>query len=281
MTNSSPPAPSKALRAVAEVVENEAESPGNHRLVLAIPDWPGAEPGQFVMLSPGGPGEAELTDPLLPRPMAVYRGHAPAPGGRRAEVEFLLKVAGRGTHLLADRVPGQSIRLVGPLGSAFTPIAPGSRAILVGGGTGIASLYELASRGAQQADVQVIMGARREADLMGVDDFLALGVEVQVTTEDGSRGRQGRVTDALGELLEGPGPPARLFACGPTPMMRACAEIAEQKRLECQVSLENNMACGFGVCLGCAVPVHSGGYSLVCRAGPVYPADQVVWEDLP
>ncbi|MDG2335661.1 MAG: dihydroorotate dehydrogenase electron transfer subunit [Myxococcota bacterium] len=280
MTNSNPPAPSRPLRVAAEVLENAVEGPGNHRLVLAIPGWPGAEPGQFVMLSPGGSSEAERTDPLLPRPMAVYRGHAAARGGR-AEVEFLLKVTGRGTRLLADLAPGQSIRLVGPLGSAFAPVVPGKRAILVGGGTGIASLYELASRGAADAEVHVILGARSEGDLMGVDDFEALEVDCHITTEDGSRGRKGRVTDALAELLEAPGPPAELFACGPTPMMHACAKIAQEQRLECQVSLENNMACGFGVCLGCAVPVHSGGYSLVCRAGPVYPADQVVWEGLP
>ncbi len=271
----------RPLRVAADVVENSADAAGNHRLVLDIPAWPGAEPGQFAMLSTGGRSESERTDPLLPRPMAIYRGHQPAPQSGSARVEFLLKVVGRGTRLLAQARPGQSIRLVGPLGSGFAPVAPGSRALLVGGGTGIASLFELAARGASGAEVSVVLGARSAADLMGVEDFEALDLALHLTTEDGSRGKAGRVTDLLADLLEPAGTSVVVYACGPTPMMRACAEMAERVGADCQVSLENNMACGFGVCLGCAVPVASGGYSLVCRAGPVYPAHQVVWEGLP
>ncbi len=269
------------IRVDAEVLENHRDAGGNHCLTLEIPGWPGAEPGQFAMLKPGGPEESNRTDPLLPRPMAIYRGHAPALPGQGARVDFLLRVAGRGTRLLAGARPGELIHLVGPLGGAFAPIAPNSRALLVGGGTGIASLYELAARGAKEADVQVILGARCAQDLMGVDAFETLGVDFGVTTEDGSRGMAGRVTEGLEERLAVSGPPTTLYACGPTPMMRACAEIAARAGVACQVSLENTMACGFGVCLGCAVPVRSGGFSLICRTGPVYPAGEVVWEGLP
>jgi len=271
-----PPTPTP-IRVDAAVLENHSDGAGNSRLVLDVPGWPGAEPGQFAMLSAGGPAEAARTDPLLPRPMAVYRGHAPGSG----RVDFLLKVTGPGTRLLADSLPGQAIRLVGPLGEAFAPIASGGRAVLVGGGTGIASLFELASRGAADADVHVVLGARTEADLMGAADFEALDLAFHVTTEDGSRGREGRVTDELEALIAASDIPTTLYACGPTPMMRACAEIAERVGAACQVSLENNMACGFGVCLGCAVPVRSGGFSLVCRSGPVYAAEEVAWEGLP
>ena len=269
------------IRVDAEVLENHRDAGGNHCLTLEIPGWPGAEPGQFAMLKPGGPEESDRTDPLLPRPMAIYRGHAPAQSGGAARVDFLLKVAGRGTRLLAGARPGEFIHLVGPLGGSFTPIARGSRALLVGGGTGIASLYELAARGAKGAEVEVILGARRAEDLMGSDAFEALGVNFRVTTEDGSRGLTGRVTDGLEDALAAAEGPTTLYACGPTPMMRACAEIAARVGVACQVSLENTMACGFGVCLGCAVPVRSGGFSLICRAGPVYGAEDVVWEGLP
>jgi len=268
------------IRVDAEVLENYADGAGNHRLSLEVPAWPGAEPGQFAMLSVGGEGESERTDPLLPRPMAIYRGHAPGPSGGAARVDFLLKVMGRGTRLLADAAPGQLIRVLGPLGQGFAPIQDDCRAILVGGGTGIASLYELASRAASRASVEVVLGARSAGDLMGAEDFEALGVGFHVTTEDGSRGQAGRVTDCLEPLLAASSVPTTLYACGPTPMMRACAEMAARAGVDCQVSLENNMACGFGVCLGCAVPVASGGYSLICRTGPVYAADQVVWEAL-
>ena len=269
------------IRVEARVLENCADGAGNHRLSLEIPGWPGAEPGQFAMLSAGGEGESERTDPLLPRPMAIYRGHAPGHSGEPARVDFLLKVAGRGTRLLADTEAGQLIRVIGPLGQSFAPIRDDSRAILVGGGTGIASLYELAARGASRAAVDVILGARSAGDLMGAEDFEALGVGFHVATEDGSRGQLGRVTDCLEPLLAASSGPTTLYACGPTPMMRACAEMAAQVGADCQVSLENTMACGFGVCLGCAVPIRSGGYSLICRSGPVYAADQVVWEGLP
>ncbi len=275
-----PPMP-LPIRVDAGVLENAGDGAGHHRLTLEIPGWPGAEPGQFAMLSPGGGSEALRSDPLLPRPMAVYRGHAGAAPGSAARVDFLLKVEGRGTRLLADLAPGQAVRLVGPLGTGFPPIAPGGRAVLVGGGTGIASLFELARRAAGQAEVHVVLGARTASALMGADDFEALDVAFHVTTEDGSRGRTGRVTDVLAELLAPSEPASSLYVCGPTPMMLACSEQAGVAGVDCFVSVENTMACGFGVCLGCAVPVRSGGFSLACRAGPVYAAKEIAWEGLP
>jgi dihydroorotate dehydrogenase electron transfer subunit len=264
------------VRAIAEVLENLEIGPASHRLVLRIPDWPGAEPGQFVMISAGARTEVERTDPLLPRPMAVYRGHVP--GGER--VEILYRSTGRGTRLMAEALPGQSMRVVGPLGEGFAEIADGARALLVGGGTGIASLYELAARAAGRADVRVLLGSRSEADLMGQADFAALGVPLEITTEDGSLGTRGLVTVALERLLA-ENADATVYACGPTPMMRACAELAKRADARCVVSLENNMACGYGVCLGCAVPRAEGGFSLICRQGPVYGADEIAWEGLP
>jgi dihydroorotate dehydrogenase electron transfer subunit len=251
-------------------------------LTLAIEGWPGAEPGQFLMISAGAVTAVDRTDPLLPRPMAIYRGHARV-GSGSARIEVLYKASGRGTRLLAEALPGQRVRVVGPLGRSFPLPAASTRAFLVGGGTGIASLFELAARAvAAQAPTRVLLGARTAADLMGVEDFRGLGVELDLATEDGSVGIHGRVTDALRpRLAETSGRHTIVYACGPTPMMRACAELAAQSGARCIVSLENNMACGFGVCLGCAVPVVGGGFSLVCRAGPIYDAIDVVWQGLP
>lgn len=276
-----PPEIGLPIRTLAEVLENRAEGAANHRLALAVDGWPGAAPGQFAMLSAGARTSVERSDPLLPRPMAIYRGHGPAASGP-ATVEILYKAMGRGTRLLAETLPGQRVGLVGPLGSAFPPIPAGARAVLVGGGTGIASLYELAARGARASDVLVALGARTAADLMGVADFEALGVDLRIATEDGSAGTRGRVTEVLAPLLaltEAEAP--TVYACGPTPMMRACAAMTAEVGGRCIVSLENNMACGFGVCLGCAVPKAEGGYSLLCRAGPVYDARDVAWAGLP
>jgi dihydroorotate dehydrogenase electron transfer subunit len=267
------------------------------------------------MLSPGAIGAAPRSDPLLPRPMAVYRAAGDL-------VEILYKRSGRGTALLAEARPGERVRLVGPLGRPFPPALPGERALLVGGGTGIASLYELARRLASEArsepqasggrapakdgearsrppagggpdgrllagrqpaadgDCVVLLGARRDVDLMGRGDFEALGLRLRIATEDGSAGLRGLVTELLeSELAQGVA--SRLYACGPTPMMRRCAELAAARGVAALASLENHMACGFGVCLGCAVPLRSGGFALVCRDGPVFAAGDVAWEGVP
>jgi len=261
------PAPAP-LRTLAEVAANAREGGSNHRLRLRVPSWPGFRPGQFVMLSPGAVGAAARSDPLLPRPMAVYRSHGD-------EVEILYKRTGRGTALLADARPGERVRLVGPLGRPFPLPREGERALLVGGGTGIASLYELAREIGGGA--ATLLGARSAVDLMGCADFEALGPALQIATEDGSAGEQGLVTDLLeAELARGG--PARVYACGPTPMMRRCAELAAARGAGAIASLENHMACGFGVCLGCAVPLRAGGFALVCREGPVFATGDVAWE---
>jgi dihydroorotate dehydrogenase electron transfer subunit len=268
------PAP---IRTDAEVVENRSEGGANWRLRLQVDGWRGFGPGQFVMLSPGTRAEVVRTDPLLPRPMAVYRAKA---AGAGALVEILYKVSGRGTGLLADALPGQRVSLVGPLGRSFDLPAAGERAILVAGGTGIASVYELAARAQANAEVSVLLGARTRTDMMGVEDFESLGVDLRLATEDGSAGEQGLVTALLEAALAEAGA-ARVYVCGPTPMMQRCAAISAASGRPCVVSLENNMACGFGVCLGCAAPLSAGGYALVCRDGPMFDAEQVAWEGLP
>ena len=247
------------------------------RLRLAATGWPGFAPGQFVMLSPGAVGEAARSDPLLPRPMAVYRQ---TDAGDTPAVEVLYRVEGRGTQLLAEASPGQRIALVGPLGRGFpAPVGTGP-ALLVAGGTGIASIYELARRLAPEREVAVLLGARDAGGLMGLADFEALDVALELVTEDGSRGQRGLVTEALEARLAG-AVGATAYACGPTPMMQRCAELAAEAGAACHVSLENRMACGFGVCLGCAAPLAEGGFALVCRDGPVFDAERIDWSGMP
>ncbi len=262
------------IRVDARVALNRCEGGSNHRIRLEVPNWPGCEPGQFAMLSAGARASVPRFDPLLPRPMAIYRE-----GGAPGEIEVLYKVSGRGTALLAEAVRGDLVGVVGPLGRPF-PLPGGERALIVGGGTGIASLYALAARAKAVGPVRVLLGARSADDLMGVDDFAELGVDLQPATEDGSLGHRGLVTDLLENELAQPDA-AHVYACGPTPMMARCAEIARAAGVSCTVSLENGMACGFAVCLGCAVPVSEGGYALVCSDGPVFDAERVVWDDLP
>jgi dihydroorotate dehydrogenase electron transfer subunit len=273
------------IRAAAEVVRNVSEGPSSWRLVLRVPGWPGFRPGQFAMLSAGSEQAAHRTDPLLPRPMAVYRSDTQ--GGWSA-VEILYKRVGRGTALLAEALPGQRVTIVGPLGRAFPLPRSGESVTIVAGGTGIASVYELAARLAGSHPVEVLFGARTASDLMAVEDFEALEIPLRVATEDGSAGVRGVVTDLLESALEGPtvgvdlpGSGRRVYVCGPTAMMRRCAEIASRREVPCIAALETTMACGFGVCLGCAAPLKKGGYALVCRDGPAFDAASIDWERLP
>lgn len=284
--------PRLPTRSRARVLAHLPEGNGR-RLRLAVPGWSGSQPGQFLMLGAGAEGGTIRRDPLLPRPMAVYRElgvsavreSAGEAGSPTQVIEVLYRVVGRGTALIADLREGERVPLVGPLGRGFQQVAPeagiGSPALLVGGGTGIASLYEWAKvLGETGRRVVVMLGARTGADLLGWSDFEALGVELVGTTEDGSAGTQGLVTGPLeARLREARG--ATVYAVGPTPMMRACAALAETWGARCFVSLENPMACGFGVCLGCAAPRQGGGFALVCRTGPVFDAREIDWAGLP
>lgn len=287
-------APPPPARSRARVLANRAEGHGR-RLRLAVPGWTGSTPGQFLMIGAGAEGAVVRRDPLLPRPMAVYRELGrPQASERSADgaadervVELLYRVVGRGTALIGDLREGERVPLVGPLGRGFdldsarSETARRGPALLVGGGTGIASLYEWARALAQAGRaVSVLLGARSRGDLLGWSDFEALGVELIATTEDGSFGQRGLVTLPLAERLRST-PGATVYAVGPTPMMRACAELAEASGAACFVSLENPMACGFGVCLGCAAPRRAGGFALVCRNGPVFAASEIDWAGLP
>jgi dihydroorotate dehydrogenase electron transfer subunit len=266
------------VRSLGRVVALSGEGPVNRRLVLSVPRWPGFAAGQFVMLSPGARGSAPRHDPLLSRPMAVYRERK---GEGDPRIEILFKVHGRGTALLAELQRDQRVAVVGPLGTPFPDPATGRRAIVAAGGTGIASVYGLAvGLRARGFEVAVLLGARSASDLMGEADFAASGLDLTVATEDGSRGERGLVTRLL-EAALARGGEACVYACGPTRMMAAAAKIASQCGAPCWVSLENPMACGFGVCLGCAAPLRQGGFALVCRDGPVLPAEAVAWEGLP
>ena len=231
------------------------------RIVLEVPGWPGHRPGQFAMLGLGD--DARSRDPLLGRPMAVYRGDA-------QNLEFRFKVVGRGTRILSGLRAGATIGIVGPLGNGFPDPLSGS--VLLGGGTGTASLLELAA--AVPDGGRVLLGGRTRDQVLGLADFQALGVDLQVATEDGSEGHRGLVTDLLEPVRD-----QTIYACGPTPMMRVAAEAAHKAGARCIVSLETPMGCGFGVCLGCAVGTDEG-FRYVCTHGPVFDAGTIDWEAL-
>lgn len=264
----------------ARVARNADLGHGNWLLEFPAPDEVlRMSPAQFFMI--GIPG----TDVLLRRPFSVCGLPGTFVDAPRDRVQVLYRVHGRGTALLASLAPGAAIRVLGPLGRGFTlPADPATVPLFVAGGIGSAPFPALlaALRAAGRPAPLMVYGARSAGDLPLLDWFEAHAAEVRVTTDDGSRGRKGLVTDALREILDSGREDLHLFACGPSPMLRAVGKLALERGTACDLSLEAPMACGFGVCLGCVVPVRGGDgdevrYERVCVEGPVMPAERVAW----
>ena len=232
----------------------------------------GARPGQFVMVR-----VAEGQFPLLRRPFSLHD----ASEGR---IELFFSIAGMGTEILARKRPGETLDLLGPLGKGFsvTSALKGKTAFLVGGGRGIAPLYFLARELlAKEARPVLIYGGRREADLPLREKFEARHVPVICSTDDGSYGTRGLITEPLSREIER-GRPDILFVCGPDPMMKAVADVAATTGVPAEFSLESIMGCGMGACWGCVNRIKDGtgaGWVKICEEGPVFPGDRIVWAD--
>lgn len=220
-------------------------------------------PGQFTMIRSPEWGQA----PLLSRPMSFLSG-SPTPS-------LLVKVCGEGSARLGRAEAGEPFLLLGPLGSCWHAPDPNRRQLLVAGGVGIAPLIFLARNLVNPAKRPILLyGGRTQRDLPLSDDAAEF-CDVRITTEDGTLGHRGRVTDLLPEAL---GPDVEVYTCGPDRMMAAVARICAQAAVPCEVSLEAPMACGYGVCLGCAVPASKGGYIYACVSGPCIDAKDIDWE---
>ena len=237
-----------------------------------------AYPGQFVMLQVRGGSQ-----PLLRRPMSICRVVPGQPG----RIEILYKVVGEGTAYLSRQQVGMSLQVLGPLGRGFRlprrARRARSRPVLVSGGVGIAIFPFLADALARSGlKPRLLFGARSRRDLVGLSYFRNLKMAIALATEDGSLGHKGYVTRLLDPILaeEDGGVPLELYVCGPTPMMRAVAEMALAAGVSCQLALEAHMPCGIGVCLGCVVRPGMGHeedpYRRVCTEGPVFEASEVI-----
>ena len=262
-------------RRACEVVSNA--STGGYRIVSAV-DRDGPEPpaGQFYMLATepwGGTGGR----PYLPRAFSVAVAE---PGDEGVRLDFLLEAVGPGTELLAALTPGDDLFVTGPLGRPFsTPaeLAPDAAGVvLVGGGIGIAPLAilrrQLAERGVPQ---RVLLGFRDRAHSGGVDELFGCE-EVRLATEDGHAGHRGYVTDLLSVLLAGDDAgSAVVYACGPPAMLEAVRVMCAEHGVAAELAMETPMACGFGSCFGCAVPLAEGGYMRLCVDGPVVNATEI------
>jgi dihydroorotate dehydrogenase electron transfer subunit len=269
------------LDVAADVTANTQLSADYNVIALSAPEIARvAQPGQFVMIrtQPG-------LDPLLRRPFSIFERLRDA-SGVYTGVSLLNKRVGVGTSHLFSARKGDRIGVLGPLGRPFVPVDPPAEAWMVAGGVGLAPFVTLAEALAERGTpMRLFYGARSAADLYYADWFGRLGATLHLTTEDGSRGDRGRVTLPLLRALEA-SPADRaiaLYACGPTPMMRAVAAAAEQHGRSVVVSLEPVMGCGMGGCYSCVVPIRRGAgrqFVRACLEGPIFDGRTIVWDAL-
>lgn len=242
---------------IFEIVENREYAPILHRLTLRGDTSAITAPGQFV--------NVQIDGLFLRRPFSV----CDVEGDR---LTVILKTVGEGTARLAAMGPGARLDLLTGLGNGFDLEKSGDRPALLGGGSGVPPLYMSCKRLlAAGKKPTVVLGFSAGYEAFYLEEFAALGAGVIVLTADGSLGRQGLVTDGLDGLDY-----SFIYACGPIPMLAA---IAEKARTGAQFSMESRMGCGFGACMGCTVEtVH--GPRRVCKDGPVFDKEEIVWQTL-
>lgn len=226
-------------------------------------DWEAARPGQFVQIK-----IEHSPDTFLRRPISICNIDAES-----HRLCLLVARAGKGTDTLCDMKPGEKLDVIWPLGNSFSIPAAGKRVLLMGGGVGVAPVFFLASKLREAGvNVEVLLAARTSHDLLLKSSFESI-CPTHVATDDGSEGHHGLITTHPAFTN---GKWDMIATCGPRPMMRAIALSCDQRNIDCEVSLENVMACGIGACLCCVEKTHEGN-KCVCTTGPVFKSTELTW----
>ena len=250
----------------AQIKENRPLHENHNLLSLVnLDEMTEPSPGQFYMV-----GSGRGYDPLLKRAFSLFRR---IPGG----LQLLYRVRGKGTSLLSSMKEGEVLDLIGPLGNSYPLPREDQTPVVIAGGIGIASVFFLAERLSRSC--HVFYGARMEDELFLAGELGGVYENLVLCTDDGSCGIKGTVVDVLRDFMgrrSGVSGMPVVYACGPTPMLKGIAETAVSLGLEGYISLEENMACGVGACLGCVVKTKSG-YKRVCKEGPVFEVSEVLW----
>lgn len=276
-----------AVECRGQVIDNRCVAQDTWIMRLACPELARQiTPGQFFMVR-----DARVTDPMLGRPFALLDVWTDSEG-QVAGVEFGYVVVGKMTKLMTTWRSDDPCILWGPLGNGF-PVPDVENLCLVAGGIGVTPFLAVTNEAFRNRSygesgrnlssrlkkVSLCYGARSKNHLACVDLFEAAGAEVLVSTDDGSYGRKGFVTDTLLELVSSDSPPEAIYCCGPEPMMEAVAKIASKNQIPCWLSLETPMACGFGICFSCVTRVRmddgTTDYRRTCVEGPVFPAGKL------
>ena len=255
-----------------------------------------SRPGQFINLR-----ISEAMDPLFRRPFSIFRTIPLARGEKGLEIVY--KVVGRGTRKMTGLLPGEEVDMIGPCGNGFSLEGGKKSHVLLGGGVGTAALYMLGEQIVRNQEantnLHVFLGANTKGSMILIDEFQNLKKDLKISTDDGTFGYRGMVTELFKSSMEKSEIPSEsaVYACGPEPMYRELRSLLEKYRFSAQVSIERRMACGMGVCLSCICKVRKGevekyrslpkshiqfseqddyGYALTCWDGPVFHLEEVV-----
>lgn len=285
----------------SNIVINEQISQDCWRIVLEAPPIASkVEPGQFINVKIG-----VANGPLFRRPFSVFR-RVKLRGGTLG-IELIYKVVGRGTHLMTELRKGDVLDVIGPLGRGFEWRRDKRAHVLLGGGIGSSTLFMLGgeiSKGTKEYGIQlhILLGAETQKTLILEKEFSALNGEVLVSTDDGTYGYHGLITEMLKSYINDGKIPSdcAIYACGPESMFKALVPICRQHGIPAQISIERHMMCGIGACLTCVckvdkksvlkhrdlksfhiqfVPDRDFGYALVCKDGPVFDMDEVILDE--
>lgn len=264
----------KIIQLSSNISFNREVSTGYFKAVLECPQIASkALPGQFVQVR-----VCPSLDPLLRRPLSIHRV-----GLKQSSIEILYQVIGKATGILSQKKPGDSLDIIGPLGKGFDypkqPRSAGNREhLLIAGGMGTAPLVFLAEKLKEgRSKTIVLIGAKTKSQLLCEEEFKKLDCEVKISTDDGSKGFKGRVTELLKKELSSVGCQlSAIYGCGPKPMLKELSRISQEYKIRAQISLEAHMACGIGACLGCVIET-TVGFMRVCKEGPVFDADKINW----
>ncbi len=256
---------------LAQLIKKEQLKPDIFKFSVKAPSIvKEAKPGNFIEIR-----VTDQLDPFLRRPISIYNLDR-----ENGVLEFIFQVKGKGTELLSKREEGKTIDIIGPLGYGTFKYDDYKNIAIIGGGIGVFPLYELAKCAkADDKNVTTYLGFRSEDFVVLEEEFGKVSNELVLTTDDGSYAKKGFAINYLEKDIEADKVDA-IYACGPLPMLKAVQKIAIEKEIPCQISLEEKMACGLGVCLGCAVktaksPKDAPAYWNVCKAGPVFNAKDV------
>ena len=262
-----------SIQEKCRILDHQNVAPNHFKLIISSAYISShAEPGQFVNVR-----VSDGYDPLLRRPLSIHRASK-----EHKRFELLYEVVGKGTELLSKYSVGSELDILGPLGKGFQIDNKKEIAILVGGGMGVAPLLCLAEELKAKA-IYILVGAKNRDRVLAEKEFRTVTDQVLVSTDNGSYGKKGFISDLLLDFIDNTlpkedTPMTTIYTCGPKPMLKAITDIAFQNKIDCQVSMEQKMACGIGTCLGCVIKTKTG-YQKVCSDGPVFKGNDIIWQD--